>query len=240
MLDIQPIADPYHTSDQDLFAIEEVPLFPLERTVLLPGEPIPLHIYEERYQRMMESALSQSRLLALGHIHEKGPQRKESDPFIHKIAGLGRIVSDERLSDGRFNIVLLGLKRAKIEEILQEKPFTIVRVRVLPDQIPLVTGQTLSALHAEILYLSKRIVVLKSNQDLLGKDFSISKTFSPGPIELGSLSDFVSSLIPLSAMEKQLILEESNVIQRAEKLSMLLRAQVHSLNLGETPSTTLH
>src|SRR3989344_3455701 len=93
--------------DEDVIKTpQEVPLFPLSKVVLLPGEPLPLHIFEERYKMMTESAISEERLIAMAHM--KPTEGGVEGSGIFKIGGLGRIVLDERLSDGRFNLVLLG------------------------------------------------------------------------------------------------------------------------------------
>ena len=69
----------------------EVPVFPLEGAALLPGEPMPLHIFEERYKIMTEAALSDGKLLAVAGM-------KPGNLLPYGICGLGRIAMEEKLN----------------------------------------------------------------------------------------------------------------------------------------------
>lgn len=80
-----------------------VALFPLSGTVLLPGCDLPLNIFEPRYLNMVDDALKAERLIGMVQTLEDG--------MLSKIGGLGRIVQFAEMEDGRYMIVLRGLKR---------------------------------------------------------------------------------------------------------------------------------
>src|SRR5215208_1317710 len=88
--------------------IEGAPMFPLPGVVLFPKTLLPLHIFEPRYRRMTEDALTGSRQIVMGYITGGSTADESARPAVFTIAGLGEIVQSEHLADGRFNIVLVG------------------------------------------------------------------------------------------------------------------------------------
>ena len=97
-----------------------VPLFPLDGVVVLPQHVVPLHIFEPRYRQMLEHVLDGAGQIAMAVLAEpdrSGPPG--SLPRIRPAVCLGQIVRHERLPDGRFNILLQGVCRARI---LEEQP----------------------------------------------------------------------------------------------------------------------
>ena len=87
---------------------KSVALFPLNGTVMLPGCDLPLNIFEPRYLNMIDDALKGDRLI--GMVQKKS---KKSDEVV-EIGGLGRITQFAEMDDGRYMVVLKGLKRFRI------------------------------------------------------------------------------------------------------------------------------
>jgi len=84
---------------------KQVAVFPLNGTVLLPACDLPLNIFEPRYLNMVDDALKGDRLI--GMVQNQGGR-------LAKIGGLGRITQFSESEDGRYLIVLKGLKRFSI------------------------------------------------------------------------------------------------------------------------------
>ena len=80
-----------------------VALFPLSGTVLLPGCDLPLNVFEPRYLNMVDDALKGERLIGMVQTLEDG--------MLTKVGGLGRIIQFAEMEDGRYMVVLRGLKR---------------------------------------------------------------------------------------------------------------------------------
>lgn len=96
-----------------------VALFPLD-LVLLPQQPLPLHIFEPRYRQMIDNELDGAGQVAVATIdRSRGGGAPGTDtlgrPAIRPVVCVGQIVTHERMPDGRFNLVLHGLCRARIE-----------------------------------------------------------------------------------------------------------------------------
>ena len=91
-----------------------VPVFPLSGTVLLPGCDLPLNIFEPRYMNMVDDALKGDRLI--GMVQPMG-----TDGRLNATGSLGRLVQFAETGDGRYMIVLRGLKRFKIKALADTK-----------------------------------------------------------------------------------------------------------------------
>ena len=94
-----------------------VPIFPLPNVVLFPFVALPLHIFEERYRRMVEDALEERTADRHGASQAGlGDRTTTRAPPIHEMVCLGRITADERFPSGEFNIVVTGIHRAVVVE----------------------------------------------------------------------------------------------------------------------------
>jgi Lon protease-like protein len=108
----------------------EIPLFPLH-TVLFPGMPLQLHIFEERYKKMMRLCLENRQefgvLLIRSGREAHGPL---ADP--HQIGCTARIVEVEPLDEGQMNITAIGQQRFRLLSLHREKPYLVGTVEMFP------------------------------------------------------------------------------------------------------------
>ncbi|HEY7290773.1 MAG TPA: LON peptidase substrate-binding domain-containing protein [Vicinamibacterales bacterium] len=93
-----------------------LPLFPLPTVVLFPNVFLPLHIFEPRYREMIADALSTDRLIGMVLLKPGWERDYEGRPAIYPVGCSGVITHAERLSDGRYNIVLRGVERFRVVE----------------------------------------------------------------------------------------------------------------------------
>lgn len=108
----------------------ELPLFPLN-TVLFPGMPLNLHIFEERYKHMMRECIESSQpfgvVLIKQGLEAHGPL---AEP--HEIGCTARVIEVEPLSEGRMNIVALGQERFRILRLDRDKDYLVGKVELYP------------------------------------------------------------------------------------------------------------
>jgi len=95
-----------------------LPIFPLPDLTFFPHTMLPLHIFEARYRAMITDCLSRDRRLAVVGLLPGYEASYEGKPAVHAICGVGRIVQWERLASGRFNLLLRGEGRVRIEREL--------------------------------------------------------------------------------------------------------------------------
>jgi Lon protease-like protein len=97
-----------------------LPIFPLD-LVLLPGSPLPLHIFEPRYKEMIAECLEQKKPF--------GVVRASSDG-VAEIGCTAEIVSvTKKYDDGRMDILTRGVERFEVIELNQDRSFLQARGR---------------------------------------------------------------------------------------------------------------
>ena len=92
-----------------------IPLVPLSNVVLFPGCLAPLHIFEPRYRQMTEFALEAERLIGMVTVRPDAREAMAGNPPIYVVGCAGLITDHQRLPDGRYDIVLRGTKRFRVE-----------------------------------------------------------------------------------------------------------------------------
>lgn len=159
-------------------------MFPLG-SVLLPGERLPLHIFEPRYRQLVHDCLEQDDpsfgvvLIAQGHEAGGGDVR-------HDIATMAHIVAHQSIGDGRFLLECVGGERIRVDAWLQDDPYPMADVRMFPDESP---GSVIADTEFDATW--SRIEDL---YELIGKLDDSEEPPAPG------VPDFLS--LPISAAEK--------------------------------------
>ena len=124
----------------------EIPLFPLN-VVLMPGMPMPLHIFEERYKQMVDECLENSSEFGMVLADEDGTR---------SIGCTARIVElVQRYEDGRLVILVEGSRRFKLNNVLTGKPYYVGEVEYLEDEP---SDEDISALAEECVALLERVI----------------------------------------------------------------------------------
>jgi uncharacterized protein len=187
-------------------------LFPLPDLVLFPSVVQPLHIFESRYRQMMGDALAGDRLIALALLRPGWEEDYHQQPPIFPVVCLGRIFKEKRLADGRYNLLLHGLSRARIvEELNTDYPYRIARVELLTEG-PDPTGAAGRELRERLgkqmeRWLASRDAALDQLENLLKSGLT-----------LGALCDIFSFALPFESELKQGLLEETDPGRRVEQL----------------------
>lgn len=107
-------------------------LFPLN-TVLFPGGTLPLHIFEERYKRMIGRCITLKEPFGVALIREGPEVGGSAEP--HKVGTTAVITGAVRLSDGRMLIAAEGRARFRIQQTVQSEPYRIACVELLADAV---------------------------------------------------------------------------------------------------------
>jgi Lon protease-like protein len=111
-----------------------LPLFPLPDTVLFPGMPLPLHVFEPRYRKMVKDALGTHRTIGMVLLRPGWEEDYEGRPPIYPVGCAGTIAQHERLEDGRYNIVLRARSRFRVLEEHEGEPYRVASVETLSDE----------------------------------------------------------------------------------------------------------
>lgn len=190
----------------------QIPIFPLPDVVFFPDTVLPLHVFEPRYRRMIADCLAADRRLAVVMLRPGWERDYYGRPPVSAVAGAGEIIQSETLPDGRYNILLDGQMRIRIEEeIPGDVPYRVVRARRLEDVLDeddkpslMERLQTLRASHAKLLE-----ALGQAHADLVGR-LTVAGA-RPGAV----IDRIVSAVVPDAAV-RQRILEAADVSSRLD------------------------
>ena len=105
----------------------------LTNCVLLPQQLLPLRIFEPRYQRMLKAALASNQMFAVSQLDKaKSSKNKLEQPC--PFTCVGRITGHLELADGTHQIILEGLRRAKVHSISHEGPYPLLEISPVIDE----------------------------------------------------------------------------------------------------------
>ncbi|NPV87116.1 MAG: LON peptidase substrate-binding domain-containing protein [Anaerolineae bacterium] len=195
----------------------ELPLFPLH-TVLFPGTPIYLHIFERRYREMVTHCLETDRRFGVVLIRQGSEAGGGAIPY--PIGCVARIIHLEPLPDNHLNLVAIGEQRFVIKNLLFDRPYLCGEVEflTLEEQPPEAWSEEVKKLsHQVTKYLEMLNKVRTANLDL-------SRVHLPkDPVALTYLS---ASFLQIPATEKQPLLSSQNITELIKNTQRLYRREV--------------
>jgi Lon protease-like protein len=186
----------------------ELPIFELP-LVLLPGEKVPLHIFEDRYKRMVGTAIEQEETFGIVLRDDDGAR---------SIGCTARIDEVEQLDDGRMNIVVSGEAPFKVLDRFESPEFPAGEVELIAEEdVPPIDEESASAAREAFADLAERATGER-----------------PDPDELDSASAYaIAARIELPAETKQRLLEMRDEDERMELLANALGAVGKALERAE-------
>jgi Lon protease-like protein len=212
--------------------VRELPLFPLP-VVLFPGVPMPLHIFEARYRRLLADVRVTNNLFGLSFFNDaEGVGERPPDGHVGCAA---EIIEVQPLEDGRSNILSVGLVRYRLESYVEtDEPYLVGRVEFFEDEAE--DADLLASRAREVLEIFERIgrAVRTLNDDRA----SLPDLPEAEPERLSFL---VAAAMEMDNEIKQELLELRSGAERLARLHRLLsqavgsyeeRARVHRLAKG--------
>ncbi len=194
----------------------DLPLFPLD-TVLFPGMPIRLHIFEERYRIMMQRCLEHD--LAFGvvliqtGVEAGGPL---AEPV--SVGCTAQIVHAERLSQGRLNLVATGEERFRLSAIDRNlEPYLIGQAAFFPMPNP-----DPDALAREARALRKQVIYYLRTLNRAGQ---LPAHLEHLPNEPLLFLHLAATMLQAPNYQKQRLLEASDTLHLARGLRSLYRRE---------------
>lgn len=180
----------------------EIPLFPL-RTVLFPGGPLPLRIFETRYLDMIGRCLKDERgfgVLAIRDGSESGSAE------VHQVGTLANIVDWYQFDDGLLGITVVGQSRFVLHSVRQQDDgLNLGEVDFLEPE----TEVELPERYHDLLMLLQNVMSeLEAQYRFVEKDYG----------DAGWVGCRLAEVLPLSLEQKQMCLEISDPIRRLDVL----------------------
>lgn len=203
---------------------EILPLLPVKDVVIFPYMILPLFITREKSIKSLEEALAKDRLIFL--VSQKKLSEEEPAPKdLYRVGTVALVMKMLRLPDGKIKILIQGLSKASLKEMVQVTPYLLARIENIHD--PFLTEITI-----EIEAL------MRSVREQLERIASYGKFISPdlmfvleGVDDPGRLADLVASNLELPVEKAQEILEIFDPIERLKTVSDLLGKEVQVLTM---------
>jgi Lon protease-like protein len=203
--------------------VRRLPLFPLP-LVLFPGAPLPLHIFEPRYRRMLADCLAGDREFGIVYLP---PNVGERDLASGRVGCVARIDDSVTLDDGRSNVLVTGGARFALDGFVEcEMPYHVARVRDYTD-VPEDDLQ-IAAAAARVRHLFGRV-------GRAARELADDRTPVPSLPDDGARVSFaVASHIDLDPSARQRLLESRSPTERLDELERLLAGAVAPLERRAT------
>jgi len=200
----------------------ELPLFPL-RTVLFPAAPLRLHIFEDRYKRMINTCLEKRQpfgvVLIRRGVEALGPL---AEPF--PIGCSARIIQVQKLEGGRMNILANGEERFRIVSLDKASlPYLVGSVETIPLNV-----EDPAALLKEGSYLRRLVdrylrMISETGSTPFGKE-----DLPEDPVPLAY---YAAAFVQIPAIQKQQLLSIHDGLELLSEVHKLYRREIALLKV---------
>ena len=199
---------------------EIIPVFPLPNVVFFPRIPLPLYIFEPRYRAMVRDTARGARLIGIALLRGDWQRDYYGRPPIFATGTVGELVHLEELPDGRFNIVLRGLREYTIVREFDRAPYREASVTWREP----VGGTLPGGLRQAIASLVGRYLAR------LGKDVRPEALLRES-VDDETFVNFFAQHLDVAPLEKQALLEAPTLVERARRLADVLEFRLEELRL---------
>ena len=208
---------------QEINLPNTIPIFPLKGVVMFPDTYLPLNIFEPRYLKMIESAISHEHRL-IGMIQPKNSNENDQKSLFYRVGCAGKIIKFEETDDNRYLITLRGLSRFNlVSEKTNDKNFR----------------------EANISWenFSKDLTLTSKSSDFSTLKLTLKKYFKSKNIRanmdaIDTFNDYnfvdqITMICPFENNEKQLLLETTSILKRERLLQTILDSYITEENISD-------
>lgn len=219
------------SEDEEAMNSEEVPellpILPLRNTVLFPGVVIPITVGRDKSIKLIREYYKGNRIIGAVSQKDASVEDPEFDD-LHKIGTVAHIIKILQMPDGSNTAIIQGKRRFVINELVQSEPYIKAMVSAIdtPVIIPADNGE-FSALIASLKDLAVQIIN-KSPNIPSEAAFAIKNIESPS-----FLVHFISSNLNVELIEKQKLLEVSDILERADLVLTHLTKELQVVDLKQ-------
>jgi ATP-dependent Lon protease len=212
--------------DRPLTIPSELPVLPLRDTVLFPNSFMPLAVARESSVRLIDDAIANGKLIAVFTQRDAAEEEPKQDG-LHTVGTATHIHKMFKLPDGSLRLIVQGLERLTLDEVVSTDPYLRARVHAATEDTNDADRLEIDALARNIKTNFQQVVSLSP---LLSDDL---QTLALNIIEPGRLADFIaSSLSTISTTVKQEVLETLDIRARMDNLNRILIKELEVLELG--------
>ncbi len=214
--------------DEEIINKEEVPallpILPLRNTVLFPGVVIPITAGRDASIQLIKDANAGDKIL--GVVAQKNPEvENPTEKDIHKIGVVAQILRVLKMPDGNTTVIIQGKKRFEVDQVIQKEPYLKATTKEALEDKSIEGTKEFKAIIDGVK--EQALEVIKVNPMLPSE-----ASFAIKNIQSSSfLVNFISSNMDLGVNEKQELLEQSNLKERALLTLRRLNKELQRLEL---------
>ncbi len=213
-------------ADRPLAIPPELPVLPLRDTVLFPNSFMPLAVARESSVRLIDDAIANGKLIAVFTQRDAAVEEPGQDDLF-EVGTATHIHKMFKLPDGSLRLIVQGLARLTLDEVVTTHPYLRARVSAASEDTNESDRLEIDALARNIKANFQQVVSLSP---LLSDDL---QTLATNITEPGRLADFIaSSLTTISTPVKQEVLETLDIRTRMDNLNRILIKELEVLELG--------
>ena len=214
----------YMTEFEKFDVPDVIPVLPVRDMVMYPSVILPLFVGRDMSINAVEKALSKDRLILV--VAQK--DLTDEDPLPSRIYSIGvvsQIMRMLRLPDGRVKVLIQGIKKARIEEYVQEIPTFLARISTIEE--PIITEIT-TEIEGLMRYVKEEMEKVVSMGRMVPPDILMVLDTIDEP---GRLADIAAANLGLTVDNAQEVLEIVDPVKRLKKLSEILGKEIELLNV---------
>ena len=199
---------------------EELPVLALREFVVFPYMVLPLFVSRERSMAAVEEAMAGDRLVLL--VAQRNSETSDPDPDdLYQVGTVAMVMRSMRMPDGRLKVLVQGLRKARIDSVMEHRDSTWVRATSLDVEDEGADDWTVEG-EALTRAVRMRVEELLPLKNLPPEVLSIT-TNVQNP---GRLADLVASNLRLRIEEAQEVLEIQDSLERLRKVDTLLKREL--------------
>jgi ATP-dependent Lon protease len=202
---------------------DALPVLPLRETVTFPETLTPLAVGQERSIKLVDDVLGANRILAM--VAARDPENEEPGPKdLHEVGVVGVVARMLKVPDGSLRILVQGAQRVRLGPYVAEQPYLVARIEEMPDVVE--EGPELEALTRNVQRTFSEII---EQIPYLPEELQMAVANLDDPAALAHL---IAGALRISTEEKQVLLEEVEVVARLRHLSQVLARELEVVQLG--------
>jgi len=201
----------------------DLPIIVLRNTVLFPNVVLPITVARDKSVKAIAEAQKTNKWV--GVIAQQDSSNDDPMPDdIYNVGTLAKVVKQIKMPDGNITLFIMGRMRFRTDEFLQTEPYFKARITYLEDVYPK-KDPSFDALISSIKDYGEKIA--QQSQNIPSEAGIVLRNIE----QQSFLMHFIASNITAKLQEKQAMLEEDNVVARAERLLNLLQAELQLVEL---------
>ena len=213
------------TTAKEKFETKKLPMMPIRDVVIFPHMMTPFVVGRESSVRALEEALASDKKIFLATQHDASVDEPKANE-IYQIGTVVNIVQSLKLPDGNIKVLVEGIQRAKVLQIIDTEGFMQATVRLARYTVE--TNTQLEAAMQRVTTLFEQYVKLCQS---LNYETMIAAVRMEDPAKL---TDTIAANLQLSIEEKQELLEIFDPAERLTRIADVLDIEIEKLNMDRT------